>query len=67
MNEHPRRFHAYLQHVNGRDIVSMPRSELEAAMSDTDANPVPVDITKTPLGSVAHDGAVIAWRGQGPT
>jgi hypothetical protein len=60
MSEHPRRFHAYIQHVKGRDVLSMPSSELDAAMSDTDANPIPVDITKTSLGAVAHDAAVIA-------
>lgn len=60
MTEHPRRFHAYLQHVKGRAVLSMPRSELYAALSDTDANPVPVDITRTPVGAVAHDAAVIA-------
>ena len=60
MNEHPRRFHAYIQHVNGRGIMSMPCSEFGAALSDTDADPVPVDVTRTPLRGVARDAAVIA-------
>ena len=60
MDEHPRRFHAYLQHVEGGDVLSMLREELDAALSDTEANPVPVDITKIPCSAVARDAAVIA-------
>lgn len=53
------RFHAYLEYVEDRPVLTMPRATWDAMKPDL-GTAVPVDVNKTPVAGVARDAAVVA-------
>ncbi len=53
------RFHAFWEQIEGRSVLTMPRSDWDAVVARFGA-PVQLDISRTPLAQVAKDAAVIA-------
>lgn len=53
------RFHAYLERVENRSVLIMPRAEW-AQIRPMEGTPVPVDITDTPMAAVAQRASVVA-------
>ena len=58
------RFHAYLEYVEGRPVLTMRRATWDAMKSGL-GTAVAVDVTKTPVAAVARDAAVVAAMAEG--
>jgi len=53
------RFHAYLERVEDRSVLIMPRAEW-AQIKPMEGTPVPIKITATPMAAVAQRASVVA-------
>ena len=53
------RFRMYLEHVEGRSVLTMSRPEWDS-LSGGLGNPVLIDVQRTPMGAVASDASVVA-------
>jgi hypothetical protein len=61
MGETPKapRFHAYLERVENRSVLIMPRIEWQK-IKPVERTPVPVEITDTPMAAVAQRASIVA-------
>lgn len=53
------RFHAYLERVEDRSVFIMPRAEW-VDMRPLAGNPIPIEVTDTPMAAVAQRASVVA-------
>jgi hypothetical protein len=53
------RLEAYYRHVEGRSVFSMPRTVWDAFEASS-TNVAVIDVTRTPVGSVAEESSVVA-------
>ncbi len=53
------RFHAYLEHIEGRSVLTMPRREW-LTLAPYEGSAVQIDVTLTPMNMVAQSASVVA-------
>lgn len=57
------RFQAYFQYAEARPVLHMPRTQWNDLQVRQD-KPVPIDVTRTPMGRVASDASVVVTYAQ---